>query len=424
MPTSSEFHVVLLDQIIIERDQRQRRTLDGIEDLAESIKRLGLIHPIVLTREHVLVVGERRLEACRILGWTSIPFQFIDELDSLELESVELEENVKRADLTWQDLNDAYSRIHEIAKLRDPKWTQERTAERLGVTRALITQHMQVKAERANPLVNESKTFRNAERVASGIRERRAADEFPSDPLTVNEYIQVCDFREWAQTYTGQPFNFIHCDFPYGINADKSDQAAVKALGGYSDTKEIYFELMKTLSVELDRFCAPSAHMIFWFSAIHYSATWELLKLLDGFQFDEYPLIWMKDDNKGIAPDQTRRPRRLYEMAFFGWRGDRRIIRLKNNIITAPTVRERHPHEKSELALKHFFEMVVDSSTRLLDPTCGSGSALRAADSLGAAQVLGLERDSNFADGARIAFEAARRNRGASAESVLDAVEI
>ena len=49
--------------------------------------------------------------------------------------------------------------------------------------------------------------------------------------------------------------------------------------------------------------------------------------------------------------------------------------------------------EKSQAMLEHFMRMVVDEGTRMLDPTCGSGSALRAADRLGAREVLGLERD-------------------------------
>jgi len=44
-------------------------------------------------------------------------------------------------------------------------------------------------------------------------------------------------------------------------------------------------------------------------------------------------------------------------------------------------------------------QMFVDENTTLLDPTCGSGSALRAAESLGARHVLGLEKDEEYAKG-------------------------
>jgi DNA modification methylase len=145
--------------------------------------------------------------------------------------------------------------------------------------------------------------------------------------------------------------------------------------------------------------------MIFWFSPNIYTNVWEALKLLDGFRWDEHPLIWMRGENEGIAPDPQRRPRRCYEMAFFGWRGDRKLVKTKANIFQATTEREVHPHEKNEAMLRHFLEMVVDSGTRLFDPTCGSGSALRAAIALGAARaILGLEADESYAAAARRAF--------------------
>lgn len=424
---SGEFSTCFINQITVLRSERQRREIDDLEPLKDSIRRLGLIHPIVVTRDFSLVAGERRLSACKSLGWDSIPFQYVDELDPFILHCIELEENIKRKDLPWQDQNDAIAKYHELRALHDKSWTQEKSAQALGLSEVHVRHHILVKNERSNPLVASSETFRNARRVAQGIVERRGADELNTHivPGTVDTQPSIicADFNEWAPTYSGPKFNLIHCDFPYGIKSNESGQGAVKALGGYTDTEEVYWQLLKTLAVHLDNFCAPSAHMIFWFSPTFYCQTWEMLKLLDGFKFDEVPLIWHKDDNKGIAPDQQRRPRRLYEMAFFGWRGDRKIIKLKNNIVAAPTIRERHPHEKSELALLHFFEMCVDNSSRIFDPTCGSGSALRAAERLGARISLGLERDTEFASIAERALADARRNRIGQQEDLSGSLE-
>src|SRR5262249_37759967 len=70
------------NSISVNRGERQRQQLkeEQLEELADSIEALGLIHPIVVTRELVLVSGERRLEACRRLGWTHISAQYTDEL--------------------------------------------------------------------------------------------------------------------------------------------------------------------------------------------------------------------------------------------------------------------------------------------------------------------------------------------------------
>ena len=53
--------------------------------------------------------------------------------------------------------------------------------------------------------------------------------------------------------------------------------------------------------------------------------------------------------------------------------------------------------EKPVSMLSYFFKMVVDENTALLDPTAGSGSAIRAAKRLGAPRILGLEINPTFA---------------------------
>jgi DNA modification methylase len=73
--------------------------------------------------------------------------------------------------------------------------------------------------------------------------------------------------------------------------------------------------------------------------------------------------------------------------------------------------------EKPEPMLRHFFGMLVDENTVMLDPTCGSGSALRAAESLGAKYVLGLESNEEFADRAREALAQFRTLRKADKAS-------
>ena len=54
--------------------------------------------------------------------------------------------------------------------------------------------------------------------------------------------------------------------------------------------------------------------------------------------------------------------------------------------------------------LKHFFEMFVDDTTKMLDPTAGSGNALRAASSMNAKLVVGLEINPEICDAANLAY--------------------
>src|SRR5687767_12155867 len=109
--TSGNFRSHAVSSIIVDRAGRQRRELRDIDKLAESIQRIGLIQPIVITGDGVLVAGERRLTAVRQLGWTHISVQFVEDLSDYELQCIELEENVKRENLPWQDEVSALERF-------------------------------------------------------------------------------------------------------------------------------------------------------------------------------------------------------------------------------------------------------------------------------------------------------------------------
>lgn len=392
---SGEFQTISPDLITIE--ERIRKNLTNIDELAESIKLAGgLIHPIVLTREFVLVAGERRLTACRQLGLTEIPFQFLDELSETDRHIIEDMENVQRVDVPWQDRARSMERLHETKKKTEKNWTNEDTAKLIGTSRQSVERHLTVAKEMKDERVAKADSINSANNIAVRIRERRKADEpiHIGTPCADTPFLHQ-PFQTWAVSYTGPKFNLIHCDFPYGINADKAQQGTAAKFAGYSDNPQIYWELLDTFLVTLDNFCADSAHLIFWFSMAQadmvtscYEET--LQKLSREFIIDHFPLIWHKSDNVGFLPDPTRGPRRTYETAFFGRRGDRKIIRAKANSFSSPTV-EGHTHEKPVEMLTHFMEMLVDENTAILDPTCGSGSSLRTAKALGASRFLGLD---------------------------------
>lgn len=409
--TSGVFHSVAIDSITVieELRQRKKKSPDHIPNLAQSIQTHGLIHPIVITRDHILVAGESRLTAVRDhLGWTNIPVQYQDEVEEWVLCGIELEENIGRVDLDWKDKTRAIAKYHELRKAADPTWNQTKTAAAITLAKATVTEHLQVAANLSNPTVANAVTFDTARNTAKRIEELAFQDTMHTirDANHAHQSpIQIADFHDWAPSYSGPKFTIIHCDFPYGINADDHQGQNSQLHAEYDDDPDIYWELLSTLTLHLDRFCADFAHMFFWFSPKYHHQTWEALQQLEGFKFDPYPLIWLRGENGGIAPDTARRPRRIYETAFFGWRGDRKIIHTKANAFTAPPDRTRHPHEKSVVALQHFFEMCVDGNTRLFDPTCGSGSALRAARNLGARDILGLESNPEYADAARRALD-------------------
>src|SRR5438552_1076875 len=75
---------------------RHRKDLGDLRTLASSISEVGLLHPVVVTHEGRLIAGQRRLEACRLLGWTKIP---VTRVDLCEVARGEAHENFVRKDL-------------------------------------------------------------------------------------------------------------------------------------------------------------------------------------------------------------------------------------------------------------------------------------------------------------------------------------
>lgn len=425
--TSGTFHHVPIDSITVDRSNRQRRDLSEIDVLADSIRRLGLIHPIVITRECLLVAGERRLTACKHLGWTSIPCQFADEsAEPEQLRAIELEENIKRIDITWQDQARAVGEYHALQVSQNPDWVQEDTSAAIGLTQARVSQLLAVAAEMAkgNKQVLDAPKLSVAEGLVRRAKERRdnqilaqikesiGVRDTETETSEPPESILTADFKTWVQGHIAPRFNFLHCDFPYGIGAESFNQGGAASHGGYEDSVETWETLMEALKVATNKICTPSAHLMFWFAMRKgdkrlYEPTAKRLEAM-GWDINPMPLIWMKSDGAGIIPDPERGPRQIYETCLLGSRGDRKIVRAVANAYSSPTVRERHMSEKPEPMLRHFFGMLVDENTVMLDPTCGSGSALRAAESLGAKFTLGLEINSEFADRAREALSRAR----------------
>lgn len=161
----------------------------------------------------------------------------------------------------------------------------------------------------------------------------------------------------------------------------------------YEDTPDIYFELLRAFFENQDKFIAQSAHCMFWFSMKFYTETVDAFRDA-GWTVNPMPLVWAKSDLKGILPDPNRGPRQCYETALLASRGDRKIVRPVANLIMEPTTKDTgHMSEKPLPVVTKFLSMLIDETTSLLDPTCGSGTAIRAARDLNAKIALGLERD-------------------------------
>jgi len=223
-------------------------------------------------------------------------------------------------------------------------------------------------------------------------------------------------FLTWLPAYSGPKFNFLHCDFPYGIDVFAGKQSGRERQEHiYEDKPEVFWDLLAALLQGRDTIMQASCHVMFWFSMDYYSEIFAFFRAhAPEFHINPFPLIWHKSDGSGITPDPQRGPKRAYETALLAYRGDRKVVRSVGNFYAAPTDKKYHHSAKPEPMLRQFFQLFVDEHTQMLDPTCGGGSSVRAAESLGAKRVLGIEKEKPVFD---LACEALRHFRAKEAAS-------
>lgn len=94
---------------------RHRHELGDLASLVASIEDVGLLNPITVTRDGRLIAGQRRLEACRLLDWDTVPVRFVDSLDdAAKLLHAERDENTCRKDMLPSELAALGAALYEI----------------------------------------------------------------------------------------------------------------------------------------------------------------------------------------------------------------------------------------------------------------------------------------------------------------------
>lgn len=476
MPESADLFAAVPIELIpvasVQIPPERQRDAPADETLINSIRERGLINPIIVREGNLLMAGGRRLDAHRQLQWPLIAARRLENLSPLAIHLLELDENLARKNLSWQEEVRAIAAYHALRVADFPAWTQQGTASDVGLSNQYISRILVVARHLTDPDVAGAHTFVGAFNLIEGRADRalaaaqsrglltaddlaRAAlptisadaskeertdallaaldDDFDNvatstttlldkfeaadaataalrDATAVDRTLAADDrilhdsFLSWAPDYTGPLFDVLHCDFPYGknyagSNTRRTGRATIAPT--YGDSADIYFALVDCLLENQDRLLLPSAHCIFWFDMMHYNWTIEQFTSAGWRLVQPYPLIWTKN-YQGVASDPQRRPRHCYETALMFSRGDRRIRRLDQDIHEERVSDDKlHISAKPIAMLRHFLQLVVDEHTAVLDPTCGSGSALIAAGQLGAPRVLGIELEESNVDIAR-----------------------
>ncbi len=129
----------------IDANPYQPRTIfdqESLEELASSIREIGIIQPITLRRgkngRYQLISGERRLRACKMAGLGKVP-AYLREADDQNMLEMALVENIQREDLDAIEVAISYQRLIDECSL-----TQETLSQRVGKKRATVANYLRL----------------------------------------------------------------------------------------------------------------------------------------------------------------------------------------------------------------------------------------------------------------------------------------
>lgn len=138
LPPGSVRQIPIVDIRSNPRQPRAHIDPEELTELANSIREHGILQPLIVTQqsegtEYILIAGERRLQAARQAGLSTVP-ALIREASKREMIELALIENIQRADLNPLEAAEAYQQLVDDFSL-----SHEELAARLGKSRSAVT---------------------------------------------------------------------------------------------------------------------------------------------------------------------------------------------------------------------------------------------------------------------------------------------
>lgn len=398
---------IRIDSIIV--DERQRRTVDRIEEFSQSIREHGLFHPI-LVNGTTLVAGYRRMRAATLLGWEYIPCRNIENLSDVDRQWIELNENIQRQNLSMEEYCSAIKKIKEIgiAKFgaRKPRSSIEKRKEERNVGFGVediakitgksighisdsiklaeaIEKNPELKKEKRTTALRKLK--KEKENKMREVLVQYTAETSPQPDLN----FQCMNALSFLDTLPDRSVHCVIIDPPWNVNLDDRFANA-------SWDEEPMFEVLEEVMKKLLRVVDYGAFIYTFFGIWHYNLIGSTIGKY--FYLHRIPLIW----SKGTSTETSytyKRPGRSYEPIFFAQAAQPDLPRTLSEMFLdviqmAPvhSTEKIHRAQKPQALMEFFIERSTTIGETVLDCFAGSGSALRAALALGR-KAVGCEKD-------------------------------
>lgn len=431
--------LIAADDIII-KTNRQRQDIDQsyIMELATSIDENGLLHPPVVRvadDEFTLTVGECRIRAMRHLWFKNkevrcageiipkgfVPCLNLGDLDPIDAEQAELEENIRRKDLSWSQ------RANAIARLADLRARQAAMLGRPFPTIATLAREVKPEATAGKPssefgsavrdvrtdliLGNALKDPKTAAVIAGAASRKDAIkllvrhEETERNAAlgraigsTFNSSVHQLlkgDCLSVMVTLPEASFDVVLTDPPFGMGADEFGDSGGKTGGGhfYDDSYENWQRLMYEFRHQLLRLTKPQSHVYIFCDIDRFG---ELKQIITGtgenFKVFRTPLIWV-NPTAMRAPWPEQGPQRKWQAILYACRGGKTVTRLYSDVLTYPSDPNLgHQAQKPVALYSDLIRRSVRPGDSLLDPFCGTGPIFPAGHEY-KCKVTGIEQD-------------------------------
>lgn len=404
--------IPLNDITILPNRQRPFFDEDYINQLAESIRLAGLIHPIVVD-EQGLVAGECRIRAVRLLGWTEIEATLRSDLTPWEREFIELEENIRRQDLPYGADVLGKERIHKLLQEehgathplggRKGGWKVLDTAHHLGISVGATSQDLQLAvAIKKNPELGRLKSkiaavnalkrqqTLNMHLIMSALEKKKRGGVVRTRGTKIKDEkkgaitLVQADARDYLKTSPDTSLGCLVTDPPWGVLFDSEYGLDEKeGIPLMEDVLKLLYPKL-TIGSLCWMFCA-TRHLIT-------GAIWHIL-LDSGYRVYPQLVLWCKP-TIAHASHPYREIKGDYEPIILFSKGEGRdfiepIFSLQEYVVEKPRL---HKAQKPVALLEKLINISTNEYDTIIDPFCGSGRTLKAAQNCGR-ESIGIEID-------------------------------
>lgn len=428
--------LIKISDIAVIQRQRKQMDPDKLRELANDIEKYGLLHPIVVRdplpgegeivgdKPYVLSVGGRRMAAHILLHREEIEANHKRDLDPISARIVELNENLQRENLTWQEELDARAEIAELVRAQNPGAVHSEVAAVVGVSEAQLSKDLSLqKLIQKDPSLKTAASKGAAFRTASfkvEIQQRidnvQATAAGKLDDL--RRRIHTADGRDFIRRLPTDSIDLVFSDLPYGIDYFAKVEDATK--GVYDDSSGTAKDFIIDVLPECLRVVKPGGWVVFfmcyewhgWLQeeihnvcqvhhqyrtdpsaydqsptyCMHYEEPSEIKEPCSFYRPEMPPWIWTRRGrgNHGHWPELHAANR--YEMIVVVNGGQAKLAKkpVENVLDFPPFEGERlHAMQKPHELCQEIIARTTVIGERVLDICYGSGAHLAAAASMG-----------------------------------------